>query len=325
MRLTCPNCGAQYEVPDEVIPETGRDVQCSNCGDTWFQPHRDHVDQAAENAGEPSGNDDWVEDTPADAPSPVPPAAEDFAPPAQAKPPAAGTAPETAPHGKAEAGTPDDGDGDGNKDDSLDQRPQTDGPKPERGERREIDPSVANVLREEAEREKRARAAAQGGLETQPDLGLDEDEGEARREREARHRMARMRGLDESRAEEDASDIDPTSRRSLFPDIEEINSSLGPEPDQHVGAAGYDAYHEADPRARGGFRRGFLIALLIAVLALVVYVFAGSLAQMLPALRDVLADYVVWVDGLRQWLDGQIAAAMLWFDTLVGATPGNGG
>jgi len=38
MRLTCPNCNAQYEVPDEVIPETGRDVQCSNCEKTWFQP-----------------------------------------------------------------------------------------------------------------------------------------------------------------------------------------------------------------------------------------------------------------------------------------------
>ncbi|WP_083096104.1 zinc-ribbon domain-containing protein [Pseudophaeobacter leonis] len=37
MRLTCPNCGAQYEVPDDVIPDEGRDVQCSNCGDTWFQ------------------------------------------------------------------------------------------------------------------------------------------------------------------------------------------------------------------------------------------------------------------------------------------------
>ena len=42
MRLICPNCGAQYEVPDEVIPEDGRDVQCSNCGDTWFQSHPDH-------------------------------------------------------------------------------------------------------------------------------------------------------------------------------------------------------------------------------------------------------------------------------------------
>ncbi len=43
MRLICPNCGAQYEVEEQVIPETGRDVQCSNCGHTWFQgpPHLD--------------------------------------------------------------------------------------------------------------------------------------------------------------------------------------------------------------------------------------------------------------------------------------------
>ena len=37
MRLTCPNCDAIYEVGDSVIPEEGRDVQCSACGTTWFQ------------------------------------------------------------------------------------------------------------------------------------------------------------------------------------------------------------------------------------------------------------------------------------------------
>lgn len=37
MRLTCPNCKAQYEVSDGVIPPGGRDVQCSACGATWFQ------------------------------------------------------------------------------------------------------------------------------------------------------------------------------------------------------------------------------------------------------------------------------------------------
>ncbi|MEE9426737.1 MAG: zinc-ribbon domain-containing protein [Paracoccaceae bacterium] len=37
MRLICPNCGAQYEVDGTVIPDGGRDVQCSNCGHTWFQ------------------------------------------------------------------------------------------------------------------------------------------------------------------------------------------------------------------------------------------------------------------------------------------------
>jgi len=39
MRLTCPNCGAQYEVPETAIPEAGRDVQCSACGETWVQHH----------------------------------------------------------------------------------------------------------------------------------------------------------------------------------------------------------------------------------------------------------------------------------------------
>ena len=37
MRLICPNCDAQYEVPDNVIPQAGRDVQCSDCGNTGFQ------------------------------------------------------------------------------------------------------------------------------------------------------------------------------------------------------------------------------------------------------------------------------------------------
>ena len=38
MRLTCPNCSARYEVDDSLIPPEGRDVQCSNCATTWFQP-----------------------------------------------------------------------------------------------------------------------------------------------------------------------------------------------------------------------------------------------------------------------------------------------
>ena len=37
MRLICLNCSAQYEVADDVIPQSGRDVQCSNCDHTWFE------------------------------------------------------------------------------------------------------------------------------------------------------------------------------------------------------------------------------------------------------------------------------------------------
>ncbi len=38
MRLLCPKCDAEYEIPDDVIPAEGRDVQCSGCQETWFVP-----------------------------------------------------------------------------------------------------------------------------------------------------------------------------------------------------------------------------------------------------------------------------------------------
>ena len=36
MLIKCPNSNANYEVPNDIIPATGRDVQCSNCSKTWF-------------------------------------------------------------------------------------------------------------------------------------------------------------------------------------------------------------------------------------------------------------------------------------------------
>ena len=54
MRLICPNCGAQYEVPTEVIPNEGRDVQCSACSNTWFQAHPDHDSASADEIDTPS-------------------------------------------------------------------------------------------------------------------------------------------------------------------------------------------------------------------------------------------------------------------------------
>jgi predicted Zn finger-like uncharacterized protein len=36
VRLLCPKCDAEYEIPNDVIPAEGRDVQCSACQETWF-------------------------------------------------------------------------------------------------------------------------------------------------------------------------------------------------------------------------------------------------------------------------------------------------
>ena len=55
MRLTCPSCEAVYEVPEDAIPEGGRDVQCTNCGHGWFEGHPRAV--AAPGADDPVAGD----------------------------------------------------------------------------------------------------------------------------------------------------------------------------------------------------------------------------------------------------------------------------
>ncbi len=57
----------QYEVPDEVIPVSGRDVQCSNCGDTWFVHHQDQAEPEAEEAEQ-----SWDATPEPSAPEPAP-------------------------------------------------------------------------------------------------------------------------------------------------------------------------------------------------------------------------------------------------------------
>lgn len=59
MRLTCPNCKAQYEVDAAVIPAAGRDVQCSSCGITWLQ-----LPESAGPAPDPDLDDDLMADDP---------------------------------------------------------------------------------------------------------------------------------------------------------------------------------------------------------------------------------------------------------------------
>lgn len=48
MRLTCPRCGAQYEIDAAAIPTAGREVGCSACGHMWrASPPTDAFDPAA--------------------------------------------------------------------------------------------------------------------------------------------------------------------------------------------------------------------------------------------------------------------------------------
>lgn len=244
MRLICPNCDAQYEVPTEVIPTEGRDVQCSNCGQTWLQHHPDHM----------------------------PPTEEEVV---------AATVPENEERNDVAA------------------QPQ----------RKEMDPAVADILRQEAELEANIRDQESEGIESQPDLGLDDTEGETtRRAREARERMARMRGED---PEIDATDAALGSRRDLLPDIEEINSTLRSTSDRQISN---DEAGVAPVRKKRGFRRGFMTIVLIAIILAALYIFAPAIAKAVPQVDPYLSSYVVFVDQGRSWLDGRLQGLAKWLD-----------
>ncbi|ETX29972.1 zinc-ribbon domain-containing protein [Roseivivax isoporae] len=185
MRLICPNCDAQYEVPTAVIPAGGRDVQCSNCGTVWFQAHPDDAPDAADPA---SGPEEIAADPVAE-----PVAEEPDAPP----PPVADDAPETRPDDdddRDDASRDDEDEDEG--EDTLPAPVGAPGPQRRPAARRSLDPEVAELLRQEAEYEARHRAVDAGGIESQPDLGLDNwhEDDTARRARESRERMAKMRG-----------------------------------------------------------------------------------------------------------------------------------
>ena len=281
MRLICPNCGAQYEVPDEVIPLDGRDVQCSNCGDTWFQSHPDQV-QALDDDLETETVDDAAEEQ-EQAPEP------DHQPDTQ---------PEEDPHPKPE----------------VEEKP-----------RRDIDPAVAEILQQEAAHEASQRKnETSSSLESQPDLGLQAAEDDAtRRSREARERMARMRGEGSDTPVADTTADALGSRRDLLPDIDEINSTLRSASDRQTDIGDAGVYEDVEiMRKRSGFRRGFTLSILIAVILAAIYILAPKISETVPQAEPALNSYVILVDNGRVVLDGYVTSILEWRDEK--ATGGSG-
>jgi len=282
MRLICPNCGAQYEVEDSVIPENGRDVQCSNCGHTWYQRHPGmETKPAPKPAAQPT-----VE------PEVTSPAAKDVEP-------TPGEAPQSeAAQTEAEPSV----------EPSL--RPR----------RRPLDKEVANILREEAEREAAVRARETAPpIESQPGLGLETPDDSA-----IRDRMAKLRGQgEETAAPEDAEPLKKGSkRRDLLPDIEELNSTLTAEPEEPGSAEGEIVQEE---KRRSGFRIGFSLTVLLFAAMALVYVYSPKITDAYPQSADYLAAYVDWVNGIRQGIDAILQRAVDKLTILISQISKDGG
>ncbi len=406
MRLICPSCGAQYEVDESVIPESGRDVQCSNCGHAWFQasaaqlraretappataepvaePEADDTPQDAaeapdevtvaaddaatqpsdEQAGESAEEPDVVEEHAADADDSAGddvPEVEDNAPEpeetveetgqgsddtveavdhetdttdVETETEATETVDEAEPEEIDDGATTDedvaaeveetaaddwssdDDDDDEQEDFAAAESVEASGPR-----RRGLDDAVRGVLREEAEREARARVAEGSALEGQPDLGLADAAGAAVAaivsEDAAQDRVVRVRGNEDDL---DEALVSPASRRELLPDIEEINSTLRATSERGGDAASFDAPETVTHQRRSGFRRGFSFTILIAALALLIYVLAPLISESFPALEPALTSYASAVDTARVWLDGQMRS----LTAAIQGTPGDG-
>jgi predicted Zn finger-like uncharacterized protein len=290
MRLVCPNCDAKYEVPDDAIPDAGRDVQCASCGHAWFQV-RAKPATAAQPAGdvsEPASQTEPVAEAPEATPAPVRPEATEAA----AEPKQAATKPDEADIEPDEA------------DIEPKPMPRVEAPaesvpaseaaalKPAAAAYA-VDESVLAILREEAEREAVARRAEASPLETQTSLGLDTAMPSTP--------AAALPAVDTETAAK------PAARRDLLPDVEEINSTL--RPSEVASDEASDEAAAAEQEGRGGFRNGFLLVMAVAILGAAVYIGAPRLSATIPSLAQPLTAYVGAVDAVRLRLDGLMRSA----------------
>jgi predicted Zn finger-like uncharacterized protein len=286
MRLVCPNCDAEYEVDASAIPDTGRDVQCSNCGHAWFQLSPRLEDELA------------AEKALFDPPEPAAP-----------EPAAAFAAPREPELTEAAAPTP-------KPDDGYEEEEEATPPVVAAPAARTLDESLLAVLREEAERETAARRNDPPPMEMQTELGLaaavaatvsasaqpDSPADDTPADPVAA-RVARMKGIAPAPAK-------PQARRDMLPEIDEINTTLRASSEPREGDAGAVADNLTGRSGRGAFRSGFVLMMLAAVLIVAVYVMAPKLSEQIPGLKGTLTAYVAAIDAARLWLDGVLRAGI---------------
>lgn len=320
MRLVCPNCDAEYEVDDAAVPKDGRDVQCSNCGHAWFQQHPEIEAEAEAEA-------DLYE-----APPGAIAQAADEAEPAEMQVEVAATEDAT-PAPEPFVAIDDDEDEDeieAVEPDAVAEEPESpDAADASPAPSRSLDETVLAVLREEAEREtaaRRAEVASPPVLESQTEMpmappAIVQESGMAA----AVRRIARMRGLGAAPVEatEPAVEKNAKSRGQLFPAIDEINSTLRTIGDraQDEDDAVVDSLPDLNPR-RGGFRRGFLTLVALAVVIVALYILAPVVAVKYPAMAGVAAAYVTAVDTARVWLDTNLRLLVAKLQDLAGSQGG---
>ena len=303
MRLACPNCGAEYEVPDGLVPEGGKHVQCTDCDTRWFvRGGRDAVvseDQLIERL------ENWrprlvttggtAPDTPRSAPAAVRPVAEpepEPAPPAPAPASEAetGTAPDTLPVSATDEEPPEET-----------PEPTADGPPEdfvwEDSQGAVAPPEVAaSVIQPIKPPPPPAPPAAAPMFQPVP---APEPETAPRGPAEPPAATASKPALPEIADSEDDADIE---------DARPIRNRTRNSQRIELPENGARAVETPAPTPEPGrFRTGLVVALALFALALLVYAARDAIVAAVPAVEPALSGYAGAVDGMREGIDRIIA------------------
>lgn len=252
MRITCPNCLAQYEVDAGLLPDEGRDVQCSACDHVWFQPAPPRkglrTDLAPDGVQAPSPKES------AEIPRTLP----DVEETEQDKP------------GLVKARSPE-----------IDARPATAAP-------RQLDPSISEILKEEARFAQEVAQRERTQVELQPDLGLLSGGP-----------WPTTAQASTAPAPTPQNDMARPTLQTAFPDIDDVSATLEPLGSRH--AKGTDGYElPATPKERQrSFLGGFLIPVAIGTVLVILYVLVPLISASAPAAAPAAQAYAGAIDSLR--------------------------
>ena len=349
MRLVCPNCEAKYEVPEDAIPETGRDVQCANCGHAWYQMRaRAAVAEAVAAAPlvapplakaaepEPLAPEPEPEPEPVAAPEvAVAPESAPFEPEPEAMPEVAAPEPVAASAEMLVDPVPDP---------VAEVVVEPDPVVEPVAVTAEAEPLDAPVAADPASDAVTALDGADDSLAEAPaalaaaPAAYAVDESVLAILREEAEREAQARKSDVGKPLEVQADLGiesapfvkkkPVEVISTDADVpalaEEADDKLAgrktrlPDVEEinstlrpsEQGMDGTgDAPLDVAAEGRSSFRSGFLLVMTFAIIGAALYISADALAQAVPPLADLLKGYVGMVDSLRLQLDGLMQSA----------------
>ncbi|MGB0958702.1 MAG: zinc-ribbon domain-containing protein [Halocynthiibacter sp.] len=182
--------------------------------------------------------------------------------------------------------------------------------------RKEIDDDIRRVLQEEAAREIMQRDQPDDTLSTQTEMGLSEKTPD----------RTQSAALDYDEAGDTSLDDFDTPQDNQLPDIDEISSSLDDSPAAQIAVKPAKTKRKkkkadtAKPKkTRSGFRLGFYMIVVPAIIGLLIYLSADTLSEKVPKAAAHIETFVTAADGARDALSSYMERGVAMLKSAAGS------